>query len=104
MAKAFKPQVITANDLVEGDSVFLGHIGWVRDIAEARVAFTQDDAEMLEVAGNLAEAENLVVGPYLIEVSRETGKTVPVLRREQIRATGLPTIAVGPDAEVAKAA
>ena len=43
MAKEFKPVVVTANDLTEGDSVFLGALGWVRDIAEARVALTTDE-------------------------------------------------------------
>ena len=32
MAKEFKPVIVTANDLIEGDSVFLGACGWMRDI------------------------------------------------------------------------
>jgi len=93
--KEFKPAVVTANDLVEGDSVFLGASGWVRDIADARVARTADEAAALEADGIAGETGNLVVGPYLIEVSVETGRPVPVLRREQIRASGLPTIPFG---------
>jgi len=104
MAKSFRPQVITANDLVEGDAVFLGAIGWVRDIAEARVAQTPEDAEMLEVAAAQGETDNLVVGPYLVEVRIDAGRPEPILRREQIRASRAPTIAVGPAAEIAKAA
>ena len=95
MAKEFKPQVVTANDLTEGDSVFLGALGWVRDIVEARVALTADEAEVLERAGLEGEDDNFVVGPYLIEVSVATGRPVPVLRREQIRASGFPTIPFG---------
>ncbi len=97
MAKEFKPVVVTANDLTEGDSVFLGAFGWVRDIAEARVALTTDEAAVLEQAGNEGEDGNIVVGPYLIEVSVATGRPVPVLRREQIRASGIPTIPFGLD-------
>jgi sulfite reductase (NADPH) hemoprotein beta-component len=97
MAKEFKPVVVTANDLIEGDSVFLGALGWVRDIAEARVALTTDEAAVLEQAGIEGEDGNLVVGPYLIEVSVATGRPVPVLRREQIRASGIPTIPFGLD-------
>ncbi len=97
MAKDFKPVVVTANDLIEGDSVFLGAFGWVRDIAEARVALTSDEAAVLEQAGIEGEDGNLVVGPYLIEVSVATGRPVPVLRREQIRASGVPTIPFGLD-------
>ncbi len=95
MAKEFKPVVVTANDLTEGDSVFLGAFGWVRDIAEARVALAADEAAVLEQAGIEGETGNLVVGPYLIEVSVATGRPVPVLRREQIRASGVPTIPFG---------
>ena len=47
MAKEFKPVVVTANDLIEGDSVFLGACGWVRDIAMARVAMSPDEADWL---------------------------------------------------------
>ena len=95
MAKEFKPVVITANDLIEGDSVFLGALGWVRDIAEARVALSADEAAVLEQAGIEGEDGNIVVGPYLIEVSVAAGRPVPVLRREQIRASGVPTVPFG---------
>ncbi len=95
MAKEFKPSIVTANDLIEGDSVFLGAYGWVRDIAEARVALTVDEAAVLEQVGNEGEDANIDVGPYLIEVSAATGTPVPLLRREQIRASGVPTIPFG---------
>ncbi len=95
MAKEFKPVVVTANDLIEGDSVFLGAFGWVRDVTVARVALTADEAAVLEQAGAEGEDANIVVGPYLIEVSTATGRPVPVLRREQIRASGVPTIPFG---------
>ncbi|GMG82822.1 DUF2849 domain-containing protein [Paralimibaculum aggregatum] len=103
MAKAFKPQVVTANDLIEGDSVFLARSGWVRDIAEARVARTAEEADLLLEAGVVAEAENTVVGPYLVEVGLETGAPVPLLRRERIRAEGGPTFAYAPEG-IARAA
>ena len=97
MAKEFKPVIVTANDLIEGDSVFLGACGWMRDIRAARVAMSADEAKVLEADGMAGETGNLVVGPYLIEVSVATGQPVPVLRREQIRASGLPTIPFGLD-------
>lgn len=103
MAKAFKPQVLTANDLIDGDTVFLSRAGWVRDVSAARVAMTEEEAELFADAGRLAEAENTVVGAYLVAVSLETGRPVPVLRREQIRASGAPTFAYAP-AETARAA
>lgn len=99
MAKAFTPRVVTANDLIEGDSVFLSEDGWVREIALARVAATEAEAKRLEAAGAEAERGNLVVGPYLVEVSLDDGRPVPVSRRERIRASGVPTIPVGLPAE-----
>lgn len=95
MAKEFKPVVVTANDLIEGDSVFLGAGGWMRDVAMARVAMTAAEARVLEADGIKGETGNVVIDPYLIEVSIATSKPVPVLRREQIRASGLPTIRFG---------
>ena len=102
MAKEFKPVVITANDLIEGDSVFLGARGWVRDVRMARVAMSPDEAAVLEAAGAEGEARNLVVGPYLVEVALGSSRPWPVLRRERIRAEGMPTIPVGLDAPPAE--
>ena len=56
-----------------------------------------DEAAALEADGMAGETGNLVVGPYLIEVSVATGQPTPVLRREQIRASGVPTIPFGLD-------
>lgn len=100
MPKKFKPVVVTANDLIEGDSVFLSAQGWVRDIRQARVAQNPDDAARLEADGLAGEAANIVIGPYLIDVALDTGHPVPTLRREQIRADGMPTIPVGLDAVI----
>jgi hypothetical protein len=104
MARGFTPQVITANDLVEGDSVFLGAAGWTRDVARAAVATTEEEATRLEAEGQRAERDNRVVGVYRVAVSLDSGVPVPTLRREQIRASGLPTISVGPAARIARAA
>ena len=96
-------QIIWGEDLdglalTEGDSVFLGLCGWVRDLRKATVAMTPEEAGVLEAAGIEGEEGNLVVGPYLVEVALEAGHPVPLLRREQIRAGGLPTIPFGVDA------
>ncbi|MGF1503194.1 MAG: DUF2849 domain-containing protein [Paracoccaceae bacterium] len=105
MAKAFKPQVLTANDLIEGDSVFLGPTGWGRDIAIATVAADPEALARLEAAGAEAETQNLIVGAYAVEVRLDGGVPVPVKRREQIRAARLPTFDYAPaPAAVARAA
>lgn len=96
MAKAFKTSVVTANDLIEGHSVFLSPEGWHADIARALIAFTPEEAGELEALANRFVEDNAVVGPYLVEVDCTGGTPVPTLRREQIRASGRPTIPVGP--------
>jgi hypothetical protein len=104
MAKAFIPTVFTANDLIEGDSVYLGPDGWVRDIAAADVAGNAEAAEVLAARAKAGEAANLVVGAYAVEVSLASGQPRPVLRREQIKASRATTMPVGPEAELHRAA
>lgn len=95
MAKVQYPTVLTANDLVEGHSVFLTPEGWGTSISKAMVAVAPEQAEELEALGRRFVVENRIVGPYLVDVSLESGEPVPVSRREQIRASGAPTIPVG---------
>lgn len=95
MPKPFQNVVLTANDLVHGHSVFLSPEGWSADIARAMVSVTPEQAEELTALGNRFVVDNQIVGPYLVEVSLETGAPVPLSRREQIRASGQPTIPVG---------
>lgn len=102
MAKAFQTSVVTANDLVEGHSVFLGCDGWSPRIDRAMLAFTAEEAEELAALADRFVAENLIVGPYLVEVALEDGCPVPLSRRERIRAEGRPTVPVG--AALARAA
>lgn len=95
MAKTTHPTVLTANDLVEGHSVFLSPEGWSTNIAKAMVAVSSEQGEELEALGNRFVIENQIVGPYLVDISLETGSPVPLSRRERIRAAGAPTIPVG---------
>ncbi|MEM7506775.1 MAG: DUF2849 domain-containing protein [Pseudomonadota bacterium] len=95
MAKPFTTSVITAHDLVEGHAVFLGPEGWTRDIAASMVALTAEQAEEFTALAQRHVDGNTVVEPYLIEVSLDGGSPFPIARREQIRASGEPTIAFG---------
>ncbi|MEM8790514.1 MAG: DUF2849 domain-containing protein [Pseudomonadota bacterium] len=95
MAKAFEPAVITANDLVEGTAVFLTPEGWSADVSKAMVALTPEQAEEFDALGQRHVQENVVVEPYRVVVLLDSGKPVPKLRREQIRAAGAPTFAYG---------
>lgn len=82
--RPFTPKVITANDLIEGDVVYLSETdAWVRDIAEAEILSDEAHAQL-----RLLEAEaraQEVVGVYLADVS-DTG--TPTHFREAFRARG----------------
>ncbi len=90
MAKAFIPSVLTANHLLEGDAVWWTGKIWSRDIAQAEVIETFEDATtILEMAATSASFEAEVVGPYLVEIDTQSG--APIVRREAIRADREPT-------------
>jgi len=104
MAKAFTTTVFAANDLIDGDSVYLGADAWVRDISMAEVAGDPAEAEALAARAALGERANIVVGVYAVDVSLADGTPWPVTRREQIKASRSTTIPVGPAARLDVAA
>jgi hypothetical protein len=88
------PQVATANRLRDGAVVFLAAGGaWTTDLQAARVAAGADEAHGLTQAADEAVRQALVVGPYLIAVSNESGRWIPQSYRERIRAEG-PSLAL----------
>ena len=82
------PQILNANDLPTGDVIYWTGNSWSRRIAEAQLV---EDAEAATAIGAGAVAAQLIVDPYLIDVTIEKGVPWPVLKREQIRAAG-PTV------------
>ena len=85
-------QMIVANRLTDGHVVFLAADGgWVEAIEAGHLVSDQDAAQRLLAAAQLAESQNAVVEPYLIEIRTEKGLRVPVSYREAIRAAG-PTV------------
>lgn len=91
MAKRFSPSVLTANHLIEGDTVWWTGSEWTRDIAEASVAESPENAALLEALAEAPGVEAEVVGPYLVEVTSGGGAPRPIVRREAIRADREPT-------------
>ena len=81
-------QVVTANSLGDGRVVFQTVLGWSHDIDQSELLDTQPVAELALQRANADAAENRVVEPYLIEVTRAAGHTVPLRLRERIRAEG----------------
>lgn len=88
MAKSFIPQVVTGNDLMDGDVIYLTDAGdWTREHAEAALARSREQAAAL-----LAEAEGQsarVVGPYLADAELDAaGRPRPIHYRERLRTLG----------------
>ena len=88
MARAFRPCVLTANDLLEGDVVYLAPDGsWTRYMAAARL-FT-DEAEAGRSLAAAELQEKTVIGPYLADAA-DGGEQGPQPEhfREAFRASG----------------
>ncbi len=85
-----KQKIISANDLLDGDVVYLdGNGNWTRLIRDAAVAETSDAADALNAAANQPQK---VIGPYLIDVAlNAAGIPIPNHYRERIRDHG-PTV------------
>ena len=100
------PIAFTANNLLDGEVVWLGKNGvWVKSIDAAQVCVTDADRQHAADAAAQADADNLVVEPYEIEVALDGGAITPVKFRERIRAAG-PTMRLdlGKQAEPAQPA
>jgi sulfite reductase (NADPH) hemoprotein beta-component len=89
MARQDTLYILTANDLLEGDVIFLGHAGWLRDHRGARIARDDDEAKALEAIGAADKAAMKIVDPYLVEVALTgDGTPVPIRYRERLRTRG----------------
>lgn len=91
MARAFTPKVVTANDLIDGDVIYLTQNNtWSRDHAEAALFVDQDSAD--DRLAFATAQQNRLVGPYLADATAadagaDTGPT-PNHFREEFRAVG----------------
>lgn len=85
------PKIITANHLAAGDVVFLAENGWTPHVDRALVAL--DDAALAPLERRAAEAEaaNIVVGAYAVDVRCEGSRVIPLHYREVMRSRG-PTV------------
>ncbi|WP_088348252.1 MULTISPECIES: DUF2849 domain-containing protein [Rhodomicrobium] len=92
MAKRAELQIVTANHLLEGHSVFLGEDGWTADHHAARIAATPEESAELEALGRVDEAGNIVVGVYLVDVALDaSGDPEPIHYREKMRVRAIPS-------------
>lgn len=99
MARAFVPQIVTANDLLEGDVIYLtADHGWSREHGDAAVARSQEEADALLKLG--AAQHGQVVGAYLADVTiNDLGRPEPVHFREAFRTRGPSNYAHGKQVE-----
>ena len=87
------PSVVTANRLLDGIVVYLGRDGsWVEDLADARLASTEDEVKALEAEAAKAVAERKVVAVYPMDVAIRAGVPVALSVRERIRAAHRTTL------------
>jgi hypothetical protein len=93
MSEKIERQILTANHLVSGLSVYLDRGGeWVTDIGAAQVAESEPAALALHAVGKASEASNEVVGVYLVPVNvTDDGLPVPLHYRERMRARAYPS-------------
>lgn len=87
MSRPFTPKVVTANDLLEGDVVYLAaDDAWVRDLAHAEVLTDEADADLRLL---LAQSQpGQVVGAYLADVTMGRTGPEPAHFREDFRRKG----------------
>lgn len=87
MSSVFSPKIVTANDLVHGDVVYLSAEGqWVRQHKDAELLL---DAAHADARLSLAETcQSQVVGAYLANAVEGTQGPSPVHFREVFRARG----------------
>lgn len=88
MARKFNPQIATANDLLEGDVVYLtAEGGWSREIGDSAVAVNAEAAA--ELLARAQSCPDKVVGPYLADAAIDAqGRAAPAHFREVFRTRG----------------
>jgi hypothetical protein len=82
------PLILMANDLLEGDVLFVSASGWTKNPAEALIAYDEPAAEALEAAGQAAFKAQAIVDPVLVDISVVEGRPVPNHFRERFRTLG----------------
>lgn len=87
MSRPFTPKVVTANALIEGDTIWLTEDDeWTRDMAEAELI--EDEAHgQLRLLHALSQAD-VAVGAYLSDAAVGYAGPVPVHFRETFRTRG----------------
>ena len=92
-------QIATANRLSDGAVVYATPTGgWSEIIQDGHIATDEEAAQALLETGARAVRDQIVIGPYLIDMITADGAVRPRRVREAIRASG-PSIAYLPGRE-----
>jgi hypothetical protein len=87
MRSSFPPKVVTANDLITGDVVYLSADGqWMRCHVDAELLLDAAHATKRLIYAETQQAQ--VVGAYLADAISSTNGPAPVHFREAFRARG----------------
>lgn len=87
MSRAFTPKVLTANDLVDGDAVWLtADDAWSRTISDAELL--EDEAVAQDRLVFALSQPDVVVGAYLADAQPSANGPAPVHFRETFRTRG----------------
>lgn len=87
MSRAFTPKVVTANDLLQGDVVWLTKDDqWTRDMSEAELIEDEAHAELRLLHAD--SQAHVIVGPYLADAVAGPGGPEPTHFREEFRTRG----------------
>jgi hypothetical protein len=83
------PAILMANDLLDGDVVFLGPTKWELSHRKAKIAHSVAEAEALQARAAISFKANIIVDPYLVQVTMGAeGEPIPVHYRERMRTLG----------------
>ena len=87
MPRKFTPKVVTANDLLEGDVIYLSADDrWVRELSEAELIDEEAHAELRLL---FAQSQpNVAVGAYLADARPGPNGPEPTHFREEFRLRG----------------
>lgn len=87
------PSVVTANRLTDGIVVYLAAGDeWTEQIANARVADSEEEVKALETIAENAVRERIVISAYPMPVALNDGAIDPLSVRERIRASHRTTL------------
>jgi hypothetical protein len=87
MTKAYVPRIVSANDLMVGDVVYMtAACGWTRRLEDAAVA--ADEPTAADLLARAQGQPSVVVDPYLAEVALDGPAPRPLHFREAFRARG----------------